>query len=175
MSETRRQMVVQAREGESAEREFERLYLESYDMVFGFVRHSMADSPAVEDVVSEAYLRAARSFHKYNPERAKFSTWVIKIATNCMRDYWRQARPMSSLDDAPPERISQSGEADALADRDLVERLLATLDDEERLLVVMKYREGFRNVDIAAELGMNASTVATKLANALKKMRGVFD
>ena len=49
--------------------------------------------------------------------------------------------------------------------------LLGVLSPEERELVLLKYQEGLRNVDIAERLEMNASTVSTKLAHALTKMR----
>ena len=168
-----RQRLYAIRGGSAREREFERLYRESFDMVYNYVRYRMSSDEAAEDVVAEAYLKAARSFGEFDPARAKFSTWVVKIASNCMRDYWRKAKPTASLDDVPEGFFSQPDETDALADRDLVDRLLSALSAEERNLVVMKYREGYRNVDIAAELGMNASTVSTKLAHAIAKMRSL--
>ncbi|MBQ9000408.1 MAG: sigma-70 family RNA polymerase sigma factor [Eggerthellaceae bacterium] len=155
----------------SPEREFERLYRESYELVYNYVRCRMGDDAAAEDVVAEAYLKAARSFGKFDPARARFSTWVISIASNCMRDHWRRNRPTSCIDDVPENRLACPNGTGEVADRDLADRLLGVLDPAERELVVMKYREGYRNVDIAADLGMNASTVATKLANALAKMR----
>ena len=157
------------------EREFECLYQESYELVYNYVRYRMADDTCAEDVVAEAYLKAARSFGKFDPARAKFSTWVVTIAINCMKDHWRRSRPASCIDDVPDIRLVQPDETGAVADRDLVDRLLGVLDAPERELVLMKYREGFRNVDIAEELDMNASTVATKLANALAKMRTAYE
>ena len=156
------------------EAEFERLYLESYAIVYNYVRYRMNGDDEAEDVVAEAYLRAARAFDSFDSSRAKFSTWVTKIAHNCMMDRWRRARPVVVLDDVPESRMAVSDASGEIADRDLVKRLLATLGDTERNLVLMKYREGYRNVDIAAELGMNASTVSTKLANALAKMRALM-
>ena len=41
------------------EREFERLYLQSYGTVYGFVRARMASDADAEDVVSEAFIKAA--------------------------------------------------------------------------------------------------------------------
>ena len=153
------------------ERDFERLYRESYAIVYNYVCYRMAGDGAVEDIVAEAFLRAARSFDKFDPSRAKFSTWVTTIASNCMYDYWRRTRPTSVLDEVPSDFLAQPDSTDALADRDLVGRLLSVLSHEEREMVVLKYHEGLRNVDIAAKLGKNASTVSTKLANALAKMR----
>lgn len=147
--------------------------MESYGMVYNYVRVRMAGDDAVEDVVAEAFLQAARHFGDYDPTRAKFSTWVVKIASNAMISHWRKSRPTTTLEDVPDRLVAQPAEQENLADRDLVDLLLGTLDETERQIVVMKYREGYRNVEIASELGMNASTVSTKLANALSKMRFV--
>ena len=163
------------RQRDAAELEFEKLYLESYGLVYNYVRYRMSGDNAVEDVVSEAYLKAARAFHTFDPSRAKFSSWVIKIAINCMNSYYRKARPTAPLEDVSERTLAASGGQDAVDDKDLALRLLALLDDEERNLIAMKYNEGKRNVDIAQELNMNASTVSTKLANALAKMRAAVE
>ena len=157
------------------EREFERLYLESYSLVFNYVCYRTSDPQITEDIVAEAYLLAARSFNKFDPARSKFSTWVTTIALNCMRSYYRKRRIGTvALDDAPQNALAVQGDQDAVDDRELVMQLLGVLDNDERGLVLMKYREGMRNVDIAHRLGMNASTVSTKLANALARMRAVL-
>lgn len=156
------------------EREFEQLYLQSYELVYNFVRYRMADDGATEDVVSEAFLSAARAFDRFDPRRSKFSTWVISIAKNCMISYYRKERPTTALEDAPLSAMAVSGEQDNVDDRQLVDQLLRRLDDDEREIVVMKYREGYRNIEIAEELNMNASTVSTKLSKALAKMRAAL-
>ena len=153
------------------EQEFERLYRESYSTVYNYIRARMGNDADAEDIVSEAFIKAARAFDSFDPERAKFSTWVITIAKNCMASYYRSQRPSVDLDDAPEIAFAQEGHEDAVTDLMLVKELLACLDDDEREMVAMKYRDGMRNVDIAEELGINASTVSTKLARALAKMR----
>ena len=65
-----------------SEREFERLYRQSYALVYNYVCYRMPGSAAVEDIVSEAFLSAARNFHRYDASRSKFSTWVVAIAKN---------------------------------------------------------------------------------------------
>ena len=151
-------------------REFRRLYQESYSVVYNYVRYRMASDEA-EDIVSEAFMLAARSFRSFDPSRAKFSTWVIKIANNCMNTYYRRERPTVDVDEIAPILVSEGSEEDVIDDRALVDRLLGVLDDDERELVVLKFREDMRNVDIAQQLGMNASTVSTLLSRAVAKMR----
>lgn len=160
------------RGGKSAhERQFEKLYLESYSTVYGWVRARMSSDADAEDVVSEAYLRAARSFSSFDPSRAKFGTWVITIARNCMISHFRKQRPNVTLDDIPETAFAVPGEQNASDDQMTVRALLACLDDGEREIIALKYREGVRNVDIARMLNMNPSTVSTMLSRAITKMR----
>ena len=150
---------------------FEELYRESYDSVYNYVAFLMAGREGVEDVVAEAFLKAARYFQRFDPSRAKFSTWVISIAQNCMKSHYRSKRPTVALDDVPEAAFSQPGEQDAIDDKHLAAQLLEALGEEERQLVYLKYYEGKRNTEIAEEMGINVSTVSTKLARALERMR----
>ena len=160
-------------ESDSA-REFTKLYCESYAMVYNYVRRAMGDNDA-EDIVAEAYLHAARSFASFDPERAKFSTWVVKIASNCMASHYRREHQTVALEDVPESIIAIPGEQEKVGDVELAERLLALLDDREREITLMRYQQGLRNVDIAEVLDMNPSTVATILQRALLKMRASAD
>ena len=154
-----------------SEREFERLYRQSYALVYNYVCYRMPGSAAVEDVVSEAFLSAARNFHRYDASRSKFSTWVVAIAKNCVNSYYRKARATVVLDEVPEGAAAIGGEQDAADDREFAQQLLRVLDDDERDLVFRKYYLGMRNVEIAEELDINASTISTRLARALSKMR----
>ena len=159
-------------EGETRNGAFERYYRECYPMVYNYVFRRLADYSATEDVVSEAFLRAARFFDRFNPARAKFSTWVISIARNCISDYYSRNVPTAAIEDVSEATFATTDSYDDQSgERDLARRLLELLDDAERELVHMKYYEGKRNIEIAKELGINASTVSTKLARAMAKMR----
>jgi RNA polymerase sigma-70 factor (ECF subfamily) len=135
----------------------------------------MNGDSATEDVVAEAYLLAARSFKQFDPSRAQFSTWVTRIATNCMVSHYRKERPVVPLDGLMESAISCTDETDTVGDQELVARLLAVLDDRGRQVVLMKYRDGMRNVEIASQLEMNSSTVSTILARSISKMREAYE
>lgn len=157
------------------EREFTKLYQESYSMVYNYVYRRMGGDAAAEDVVAEAYMLAARSFDRFDPTRAKFSTWVLRIAINCMSSHYRREHTSVPLDELPEGVVSEWEEyedTDSEPDNtELVRKMLAQLDERERKIVIMKYRDEKRNVEIAEELGMNASTVSTILSRAMAKMR----
>ncbi len=152
--------------------EFERLYRDSYEMVFGLVMVRMCDEEAARDVVAEAFLRAARNFDRFDPQKAKFSTWVCSIARNCSIDYYRRQKTHTSVDEVSESVLAiDTGVSEHVANSDLAQRLLAVLDDEDREIVFMKCCEGWSNTEIARELDMNPSTVATRVQRALNKMR----
>lgn len=153
-------------------REFERLYRDNYRLVYNYVSYCMAGSPAAEDVVADAFMKAARNFDQLDLARAKFSTWVISIARNCAVDYWRKNKVAENIDNVPEGAYAQVADhAEQSCDADLAVRLLATLELDERELVYKKYFEGKGNAEIAAELDMNPSTVGTRLQRALQRMR----
>lgn len=156
---------------DDAAREFEGLYRDSYSLMYNYAFRCLLDRVDTEDVVSESYLRAARAFDRYDSSRAKFSTWTVAILRNCIAEYCRDAHPVSPIEDIAGRVPAEDDHADHIGDADLVQRLLAVLDMEERELVTLKYFADMRNTDIAEELGLNPSTVSTKLARALAKMR----
>ena len=164
------------RHGDDAfEQEFERLYYESYKAVYNYVRARMSCDADAEDVVAEAYLKAARAFSSFDPAKAKFVTWVTTIAKNCMISHFRKEHPVAALEDVPEGAFAIDGEQGSADDIMLAKQLLTCLDDEERELIALKYRAGMRNIDIAKALDMNPLTVSTKLARALEKMRCVAE
>ena len=160
--------------GHDIGRGFEALYRESYSTVYSFVC-TCANRNDVEDIVAEAFLKAARSIESYDPARAKFSTWVIAIARNCLASHYRKQRSAADLGSIPEEALAVPGGQGAVDDRLLADALLGCLDESERDLVLMKYRDGMRNSEISAATGVNESTVSSRLARARSKMRAALD
>lgn len=156
--------------------DFERFYRDSYPSVYNSIYYCMLDRDSAEDVTSEAYVRAARYFDRFDSSRAGFATWVKAIARNCMADHYGKNPSTSALEDVSETVFAiEDDHAERTADAELARFLLSTLDREGRMLVFMKYYEGKRNSEIAEELEMNPSTVATKLQRALAKMRAAAD
>ena len=60
---------------------------------------------------------------------------------------------------------------DAVADRDLVMRGLATLSEEERVCIALRYGAGLTVKQIATALGEPETTVDGRVYRALRKLR----
>jgi len=85
------QLVQQVLRGES--RAFEVLVLRHQRPLFHYLGRMGLDAAETEDLAQEAFLRAYRHLHRFDPRRARFSTWLFTIARRCT-DYrllqWQQ-------------------------------------------------------------------------------------
>lgn len=162
----------------NSEARFEAYFRETYPLIYNYAYYRLLNRQSAEDVTSETFLRAAQAFDRFDSQRAKFSTWVFAIARNCLSAYLaKNTQPVVLVGDDYSICGAEGIEDDALAyeeNADLCRRLLAVLDDEEREVVYLKFYREMRNTEISKALGINASTVASKLQRALIKMRGSF-
>src|SRR5215471_2053179 len=59
----------------------------------------VGDRDEAEDIAQEAFVKAYVQLKRFDPKRARFSTWLYKIATNLAIDYLRQHRRQVVVED----------------------------------------------------------------------------
>lgn len=118
-----------------------------------------------------------RSFARYDERKAKFSTWLYRIALNVAISQARRQR-WSEYDRWEPlqrHHLETVGEAGAMAEPD--ERLTALyafigqLDPLNRALILL-YLEDRNYAEMADILGLSETNVATKISRIKQKLRG---
>ncbi len=140
-----------------------------------------------EDLAQEVFLRVYRTRHKYTPT-ARFATWLFTIANNlalnALRD--RKRKPAVRLDADPSASGSQPGfqptagtapPAAGLDHKELaetVQRALDTLNDRQRLAVVLNKFEDMGYADIAAVMGLTVPAVKSLLCRAREQLRAAL-
>ena len=68
----------------------------NYPIFKGYVIKMTGDTNLAQDITQETLLKAIMHLHNFIP-KAKFSTWLIKIATNLFKDYLRILRQQNSF------------------------------------------------------------------------------
>ncbi len=151
---------------------FEELYLAHFDRMELYVNSLVNDMRVAEDICAESYLRAAQRFPHFDSQSADFESWLLAIAKSCTIEHFATLQPTLSLDNMS-EDLPTLAEDPCVWQQtaDYADMLLDSLTRNERKLVYMRYYEQKRNVQIAHELGLNQSTVASRLQRALDKMR----
>lgn len=149
--------------------------------ILGLAYRVLGREEDARDICQEAFLRAYRGLGNFKGQ-AKFSSWLYRIALNLCRDWLRRQRRRG--EGQPPEGmeltettlvdpISDSVE-DVLVRRDLgraVGKIMATLPDEQRTVIVLKEYHGLTFREIADLLDCPQSTVKTRLYQGLNVLR----
>jgi len=156
---------------------FRDFYHAHVEFVWRGARRLGVDDAAVDDVVQHVFLVAYRRFPEFRLDdfpggRGSIKAWVFAILVRVVREYRRTTRrksPHVNLPHTDPETLADSrhlGPHEALAKAEaarLVQRLLEELDDEKREVFVLAELEQLTAVEIAEALGVNASTVSSRL------------
>jgi RNA polymerase sigma factor (sigma-70 family) len=155
---------------------FEALLHEHRGIVFkvaGLYSRNTADR---EDLVQEICVQLWRSFGRYDERRAKFSTWMYRIALNVAisqvrRQRWPQAARFEPLQAHHLETVG--GEAMPEQDGRLTAlyAFIGQLDPLNRALILL-YLEDRGYAEIAEILGISETNVATKISRVKQKLRG---
>lgn len=158
--------------------EFERLYEDHAQPLFGFLAYRTGDRGLAEEVMSEAFERALKARKRYDPGKASAKTWIYSIALNCLRDQQRRR----AAETRAMDRVGAPGGIDLedpglsrAEDRDEVQRALAGLAPEEREVVALKFGGELSAKEMAKVLGEKETTVEGRLYRALRKLRAEFD
>lgn len=150
------------------------------------MQHLVGRADEAEDLAQEVFLRIFRSRKKYHP-RAKFSTWLFTIANNLALNHLRnrQRKPMTGfnasesgpLGPRPAEQLVENREG--LPERALQESELAgvvrdaleTLNERQKVAVVLNKFEDMNYADIAEVMGLTTKAVKSLLSRARENLR----
>lgn len=144
-----------------------------YSLALYYTRNPMD----AEDLSQEVWLKAYRALPDFKGE-ASFYTWLRQITINTLLNqqrahFWATGKNASerlSLDEIElPHSIEQT-----LHQRMLVDQVLQALGDlsaRERLIFLLKHREGMTYDEIASTCGVSVGTIKKALFRTVTKLR----
>jgi len=143
-------------------------------LVAGAAWRSGVPREEIEDVVSEAFIKAYRHLDRYRPDHP-FSTWLYRLAANHALDHQRRRRKErgraempEQLDDplpGPDARVEQQERAAC------VRTALTTLRPKYREVIYLVYVEGFSVEQAARSLGLPQGTIKSRLLRGRRALR----
>jgi RNA polymerase sigma-70 factor (ECF subfamily) len=141
----------------------------------------MQDSAAAEDATQDAFIKAWSAIGSFRGGLVR--PWLLKIATNRCYDLLRaqSRRPASSLDasvvetepqwtsQAPTEHPERYAARVELSGH--LERALAALPDDQRLIIILSDIQGYEYDAIAEIADIPLGTVKSRLSRARARLR----
>jgi RNA polymerase sigma-70 factor (ECF subfamily) len=130
----------------------------------------------VPDLCQEVFLKVYHARQSYRDNGA-FGTWLYRIALNVARDAARRRRP-SALSLEGHEPVDRTAPADAVCQQQesfqMVSRAVAELPEPLREVLVLHHYEGLSFEQIGRLTGTPASTLKSRFAAALERLRRRF-
>ncbi|HEX8499507.1 MAG TPA: sigma-70 family RNA polymerase sigma factor [Pyrinomonadaceae bacterium] len=167
---------------------FCRLAREYERRVYALALHHCRRPEDAEDLSQEVWLKAFRSLKGFRFE-SSFHTWLRRIMVNTFLNHRRSETVtrgevktpvrLDSLEEMLGEQTPARGLADAGAEDDYQRRILAGrvmqalggLTEQQRLIFLLRHREGMTSGEIAEALGCSAGTVKKSLFRSIEKLR----
>ena len=149
------------------------------DLVYGLVYRLTSDRSQVDDLAQDVFLKVHRGLPYFRGE-ARLSTWIYRIVQNVCFQARPRRMPQISLDEHDPDRPRREpGSVDgAFADlelRDRLEKAIARLPDQYRVLIAAHYLQGLQYEALAESLNIPLGTVKTHLHRAKRRLRELLE
>ncbi len=176
-------LMLKFKEGDKSA--FEALLDKYHNQIINFIHRFIGDKVESEDLAQEVFLRVYRSACDYAP-KAKFSTWVYKIAKNLALNELRRRKlhGLFSLEwmlsteegEIPWQQIDENnaGARAELEKKDLitaVKKAIDCLPVNQKLAVVLRRYDDLPYSEIAKVIGCSESAVKSLLNRAKETLK----
>jgi RNA polymerase sigma-70 factor, ECF subfamily len=153
-------------------RAFETLMRRYNRRLYRIARSILSHDDMAEEAVRAAYIRAFANLDRYEPA-GKFGAWLARLAFNealTMRRHSPVAASLAALQSAVAVPAAEGG-ADAAASKQQLEAAIDALPEVFRTVLVLRVVEDLSGVEVAVCLGLNETTVRTRLYRAQQRLK----
>ena len=178
------ELIERARDGDAAA--FGRIVTAYKRRILGTVARLVGRPEDVEDVGQEVFTRLYFSLDQLRSPEG-FDAWLYRMTVNACYDHLRRhrRRPESRMADLSDQQIhsadAEAGQAassevaEKEAIREEVNRLLAEVSEEDRILLMMKEVEGLSLKELSAIYQVNENALKVRLFRARQRVIRAMD
>lgn len=152
---------------------FAQLVIRHQDSVFGLAVSMTRNHTDAADMAQEAFVRAYRKLHQYNPSLS-FRSWLLKICANQTKNLFRKRMNRKRVEEeyALEETMKPDGQdPDYTELEEALSRLPARLGAALRL----RYMESMDYAEISMVLGIGVSAAKMRVMRARNLIAGMLD
>ncbi len=179
------QLMLRVKEGDDGA--FAELVEAYQDRLIGIFTNMMQQGDMAEDLAQEVFMRIYRARNGYEPT-AKFSTWLFRIANNLVsntrRSKGRRKEVAMNIKDSGPlgprpeekliaekSALMPSRQVAKIEVQQVVRDALDTLNERQRMALLLHKFEGMSYLDIGETMEMSTSAVKSLLSRARESLR----
>jgi RNA polymerase sigma-70 factor, ECF subfamily len=170
-------LVDRAQAGDVAA--FGELYDEYSVTVYRYVYARVSSAALAEDLTSETFVRALRALDSFRWQGRDFGAWLVTIARNLIADHYKSGRVRLEVvtdEIETHDRQTDGPEADVLAaaTADLLREAVASLPDEQRECLTMRFFAGLSIAETARALERSEGAVKQLQLRAVRHLAKII-
>jgi len=165
---------------EAAQRDparFADLYEHYFELVYAYVARRLRNRAETEDLTAEVFRKALQSLPRFKWTGAPFAAWLFRIASNLIADRAKRAAREGASESGTPPHVQSEATHTQQTDLEQCERqaqvfrLVGTLAEDQRRVLVMRFAEEKSIREIADALGRSEGAVKQLQFRALENVR----
>lgn len=170
---------------------FEELVRRYQGRLMAVFQNMFSDREQAEDLAQDVFLRIFRARHTYTPD-AKFATWLFTIAHNVAKNSRRSkarrkevhvaGEDSGGMSNNPLEQLATAAsglmptrQVDRLERAEMVRLAMETLNERQRMAVLLSKFEGMSYADIATAMELTPQAIKSLLTRARNNLRIVLE
>jgi RNA polymerase sigma-70 factor, ECF subfamily len=163
------------RAAQADHRAFDVLYRRYLDRLYGSAFYQLGNHHDAEDVTERTFLAALRAIDRYRDRGSTFRAWLFRIAHNAVANVHR-ARSRRRTEPLPADPPWPAPDADPAALLHRAERMhdvvraVATLPDDRRQVILLRFVDGLSSAEVGEVLGRSAGAVRVLQHRALRDL-----
>jgi RNA polymerase sigma-70 factor (ECF subfamily) len=174
-------LIAAARGGDADA--FSRLMQANQDRIYSSILRQVRDEHKAADICQETFIQAYRAIGTYE-DRARFSTWVYRIAMNVITSHYRheraqkrggdQARASLDVEGMPEPGAGERTPDELVAADDVGVQVRAAIDeleDEYKQVILMRDLQDMSYEEIADLLEIPPGTVRSRLHRGRERLK----
>ena len=148
------------------------------DALYGLIYRIIPDEGLASDCLQEVFMKIWENGKSYDSEKGRLFTWMSRIARNTAlnaiesKGYKNQKRIQTD------EKIVSISEKHSSTDRSEwmdLKGIVNELPQKYQEMIYYCYFKGFTQKEVSDELEIPLGTVKTRMKNALKKLRTIYN
>lgn len=152
-----------------------------YKEIYTYIYIQLSDKDLAMDITQEVFINMLESLHRFDESKALFRTWLYKIATNKIIDYYRskQYKYRNLFDSVDNIEIKENDnfivKLENKEDVEKIQDIVNNLDTKDQEIFRLKIFSEMKFDEISNILNIPVSTIKSKYYRLINKVKNEFN